>query len=55
VTEATGPNDEFFGDERTQAIISRSASEIATVAQQFGQADDITVVKVRHTPCVSLA
>ena len=55
VVEATDQNDEFFGDERTQAIISRSAQEIATAAQQFGQADDITVVKVKHTPCVSLA
>jgi len=55
VVEATDQNEDFFGDERTQAIISRSALEIATVAQQFGQVDDITVVKVRHTPCVSLA
>lgn len=55
VVEATDQNDEFFGDQRTQAIISRSADEIATAAQQFGQADDITVVKVRRTPCVSLA
>ena len=50
VTEATGPKDEEFGDERTQAIICHSAQYIAAAAQQFGQRDDITVVKLRHTP-----
>ena len=55
VTEATGPKDELFGSERTQAIISRSAHYIAAAAQQFGQEDDITVVKVTHTPIQSHA
>jgi hypothetical protein len=50
VLEATGPKDEEFGAERTQAIIGRSAEYIAAAAQQFGQNDDITVVKLRHTP-----
>jgi len=50
VIEATGPKYELFGYERTQAIISRSAHYIAAAAQQFGQSDDITVVKLRHTP-----
>jgi serine phosphatase RsbU (regulator of sigma subunit) len=50
VIEATGPKDELFGSERTQAIISRSAHDIAGAAQQFGQEDDITVVKLRLTP-----
>ena len=50
VTEATGPKDELFGSERTQAIICRSAHYIAAAAQQFGQEDDITVVKLRLTP-----
>jgi hypothetical protein len=36
--------------ERTQAIIGRSAEYIAAAAQQFGQSDDITVVKLRYTP-----
>ena len=36
--------------ERTQAIIGRSAEYIAAAAQQFGQNDDITVVKLRYTP-----
>jgi len=50
VVEATGPKYELFGFERTQAIINRSAHYIAAAAQQFGQEDDITVVKLRHTP-----
>jgi len=50
VVEATGPKYELFGSERTQAIISHSAHDIAAAAQQFGQEDDITVVKLRHTP-----
>lgn len=50
VTEATGPKDELFGSERTQAIISRSAHYIAAAAQQFGQEDDITVLKLKQTP-----
>jgi serine phosphatase RsbU (regulator of sigma subunit) len=50
VVEATGPKDEEFGAERTQAIIGHSAQHIAAAAQQFGQTDDITVVKLKHTP-----
>jgi phosphoserine phosphatase RsbU/P len=50
VVEARGPNNELFGFERTQAVSSRSAHDIAAVAQQFGQEDDITVVKLRHAP-----
>ncbi len=50
VLDATGPKDEEFGAERTQAIIGRSAEYIAAAAQQFGQNDDITVVKLRYTP-----
>ena len=42
--------DEMFGFERTQALTSHSAHDIAAAAQQFGQEDDITVVKLRHTP-----
>ena len=53
VTEATGPKYEEFGYERTQAIINHSAHYIALAAQQFGQEDDITVVKLRHTPVES--
>jgi len=52
VIEATGPKYEEFGYERTQAIINHSAQYIAVAAQQFGQEDDITVVKVRLIPVV---
>src|SRR5215472_10570954 len=45
VVEARDPNGNLFGFERTQAVSTRSASEIASAAMQFGQEDDITVVK----------
>jgi phosphoserine phosphatase RsbU/P len=44
VVEARDPNGELFGFERTQAISSRFAAEIAAAAMEFGQEDDITVV-----------
>jgi uncharacterized membrane protein len=50
VVEATDAKEEEFGFERTKALTSRSAHDIAAAAQQFGQEDDITVVKLRHTP-----
>jgi len=50
VLEAAGPKDEEFGAERIQAIIGRSAEYIAAAAEQFGQNDDITVVKLKYTP-----
>ena len=50
VVEATDAKGEEFGFERTKALTSRSAHDIAAAAQQFGQEDDITVVKLRHTP-----
>ena len=50
VVEARDANDELFGFERTQALAGNSAHEIASAAQQFGQEDDITVLKLRHTP-----
>src|SRR5271166_600627 len=50
VVEARDAKDEMFGFERTKALSSRSAHDIAAAAQQFGQEDDITVVKLRHTP-----
>jgi hypothetical protein len=49
VVEATDSKDELFGFERTKALSSYSAHGIAA-AQQFGQEDDITVVKLKHTP-----
>jgi serine phosphatase RsbU (regulator of sigma subunit) len=50
VVEATDSKDELFGFERTKALSSHSAHDIAAAAQQFGQEDDITVVKLKHTP-----
>ncbi|MBV8672339.1 MAG: SpoIIE family protein phosphatase [Acidobacteriaceae bacterium] len=50
VVEARNAADEMFGFEKTQALSTRSAIEIATAAQQFGQEDDITVLRLTHTP-----
>jgi hypothetical protein len=44
VVEARSPSGELFGFERTAAIASQSAEDIARSAQQFGQDDDITVL-----------
>ena len=48
VVEARGPRGELYGFARTKAISNRSAREIAAAAQQFGQEDDITVVKLKR-------
>lgn len=58
VVEARNGKDEEFGSERTQALAHCSARDIALAAQQFGQEDDITVLKLRHVPvepCAVLA
>jgi serine phosphatase RsbU (regulator of sigma subunit) len=44
VVEATNPQGELFGFDRTQAVSNQPASAIVEVARQFGQQDDITVV-----------
>jgi len=49
VVESRNSDGELFGFERTRAISSRSAEEIATEAQQFGQEDDITVLTLART------
>ena len=49
VVEARGEKDEEFGFERTRALSTGSAQDLAGAAQQFGQEDDITVVRIRHT------
>lgn len=46
VVEARGESGELFGFERTSAIATASASEIAKAAQDFGQDDDITVLTI---------
>jgi sigma-B regulation protein RsbU (phosphoserine phosphatase) len=49
VMEATNPQTrELFGFDRTAAISTHSASEIAHTAQDFGQTDDITVVAIER-------
>ncbi len=44
VLEATNPQGELYGFDRTQAISTQSAERIAQAAQAFGQEDDITVL-----------
>jgi hypothetical protein len=44
VIEARNASGELFGFERTRAISTQSADEIARAAQAFGQDDDITVL-----------
>ena len=44
VVESRARDGELFGFERTRAISSRSAEEVAAEAQRFGQEDDITVL-----------
>jgi hypothetical protein len=44
VVEARNTQGELFGFERTQAISTQTAEEIARAAQHFGQEDDITVL-----------
>lgn len=46
VVEAQSTSGELFGFERTQAISTESANEIARDAEAFGQIDDITVLTV---------
>lgn len=50
VVEAQGLNKELFGFDRTGEMMrqQKSAAEIATAAQAFGQQDDITVVSIER-------
>jgi serine phosphatase RsbU (regulator of sigma subunit) len=50
VLEASDATGELFGFERTAALCTRPAREIAEAAKQWGQNDDITVVTVRRRP-----
>jgi hypothetical protein len=49
VVEATNPQGELYGFERTQAVSNQPANAIAEAARQFGQEDDITVLSVTRT------
>jgi hypothetical protein len=46
VVEASNPQGELFGFERTQQVSNESAHYIAQTAKRFGQTDDITVVSI---------
>jgi hypothetical protein len=46
VVEATSPQGELFGFERTQQVSNEPARYIAQTAKRFGQNDDITVVSL---------
>jgi hypothetical protein len=49
VVEARNLQGELFGFDRTAAISTQSADEIAVAAQSFGQEDDITVLVVQRS------
>jgi serine phosphatase RsbU (regulator of sigma subunit) len=46
VVEATNPEGELFGFERTQQVSHEPARYIAQTAKHFGQTDDITVLSL---------
>ena len=46
MVEASNPQGELFGFERTQQVSNESARYIAQTAKRFGQTDDITVVSI---------
>jgi serine phosphatase RsbU (regulator of sigma subunit) len=50
VVEAQSLSGELFGFDRTAAISSQSAEQIAAKAQVFGQQDDITVLTLTYVP-----
>lgn len=54
IVEARNASGELFGFERTRAISTASALEIAKAAQDFGQDDDITVLTLQYAPAFSL-
>lgn len=47
IVEAQNQRGELFGFERTRAISSKPAEDIARAAQAFGQEDDITVLRLQ--------
>ena len=50
VVEARNARGELFGFDRSAAISTQSAEEIAHAAQHFGQEDDITVLTLTFAP-----
>jgi serine phosphatase RsbU (regulator of sigma subunit) len=54
VLEARNAAGELLGFDRTRALSSQSAAEIAAAAMAFGQEDDITVLTLRFAPAAVL-
>ncbi len=57
VAEATDADRQLFGFDRVQELLKRgkSASEVATAAQHFGQEDDISVITVTRASVPEMA
>jgi hypothetical protein len=57
IIEATNANGILFGFDRLQSFLrtSKSARELASAAESFGQEDDISVIAVTHTGIRQLA
>ncbi len=54
VVEARNSSGELFGFDRSRAISTQSAEQIAVVAQAFGQQDDVTVLTLTFNPAEML-
>jgi hypothetical protein len=50
VVEARDKNGRLFGFERTAALSTQPAEKVMSVAEAFGQEDDITVVTLARVP-----
>ncbi|HEY1900924.1 MAG TPA: PP2C family protein-serine/threonine phosphatase [Terracidiphilus sp.] len=53
IIEARNSTGELFGFERTAAIATRPAEDVAKAAQAFGQEDDITVLTLSFVPATA--
>jgi len=51
VAEATNRDGQLFGFERVYQLLrtAKSATEVASAAQAFGQEDDISVISITRT------
>ena len=51
IAEAMDPDGQLFGFERVHELVraAKSATEVASAAQSFGQEDDISVITVTRT------
>ena len=55
VVEAQNAQRELLGFERGRELSTRPAASIVGAAQEFGQADDITVVTIERAPAIATA